>query len=111
MIEVESFLCCNICYRKLVGMHRNTTTVFLCCSFTVLLISFTVVRGQEITGGKGVDVAVEALGKPQTFLQCTKSVKDGGKAVFIGLTAAGAIGEVDINRLVRRKVSMFNHVS
>ncbi|XP_050373767.1 uncharacterized protein LOC126791333 [Argentina anserina] len=60
----------------------------------------------EITGGKGVDVAVEALGKQQTFLQCTKSVKDGGKAVFIGLTAAGAIGEVDINRLVRRKIKI-----
>ncbi|KAL6219736.1 hypothetical protein ACLB2K_007495 [Fragaria x ananassa] len=60
----------------------------------------------EISGGKGVDVAVEALGKPQTFLQCTQSVRDGGKAVFIGLTAAGVIGEVDINRLVRRKIQI-----
>lgn len=59
---------------------------------------------QEITGGKGVDVAVEALGKPQTFSQCTQSVKDGGKAVMIGLAQAGAVGEMDINRLVRRKV-------
>ena len=59
---------------------------------------------QEITGGKGVDVAVEALGKPQTFAQCTQSVKDGGKAVMIGLAQAGSLGEVDINRLVRRKV-------
>lgn len=58
-----------------------------------------------------MDVAVEALGKPQTFLQCVQSVRDGGKAVFIGLTAAGAVGEVDINRLVRRKVSRINHVS
>ncbi|KAK9950269.1 hypothetical protein M0R45_005767 [Rubus argutus] len=60
----------------------------------------------ELTGGKGVDVAVEALGKPQTFLQCVQSVRDGGKAVFIGLTAAGAVGEVDINRLVRRKIKI-----
>lgn len=60
--------------------------------------------GQEITGGKGVDIAVEALGKPQTFVQCTQSVRDGGKAVMIGLAQAGAVGEVDINRLVRRKV-------
>ena len=60
--------------------------------------------GQELTGGKGVDVAVEALGKPQTFAQCTQSVKDGGKAVMIGLSQAGAVGEIDINRLVRRKV-------
>lgn len=67
--------------------------------------------GQEITGGKGVDIAVEALGRPQTFLQCVQSVKDGGKAVMVGLSQAGAVGEVDINRLVRRKVSMINAVS
>ncbi|KAK8275201.1 hypothetical protein V6Z12_D10G122100 [Gossypium hirsutum] len=61
-------------------------------------------RIKEITGGPGVDIAVEALGKPQTFLQCLQSVRDGGKAVMIGLSKAGAIGEVDINRLVRRKI-------
>uniref|UniRef100_A0A6N2LJW3 Alcohol dehydrogenase-like C-terminal domain-containing protein n=1 Tax=Salix viminalis TaxID=40686 RepID=A0A6N2LJW3_SALVM len=58
----------------------------------------------EITGGRGADIAVEALGKPLTFSQCTQSVRDGGKAVMIGLAQAGAIGEIDINRLVRRKV-------
>lgn len=60
----------------------------------------------EITGGKGVDVAVEALGRPQTFLQCVQSVKDGGKAVMIGLAQTGSVGEVDINRLVRRKIQI-----
>lgn len=60
---------------------------------------------QEITGGMGVDIAVEALGKPKTFLQCTQSVRDGGKAVMIGLAATGSLGEVDITRLVRRQVS------
>lgn len=63
-------------------------------------------RIKEITGGKGVDIAVEALGKPQTFLQCIQSVRDGGKAVMIGLAKAGDIGEVDINRLVRRKIQV-----
>lgn len=52
-----------------------------------------------------MDVAVEALGKPLTFMQCTKSVRDGGKAVMIGLAPTNAIGEVDITRLVRRQVS------
>ncbi|ESR39670.1 PKS ER domain-containing protein [Citrus sinensis] len=61
---------------------------------------------REITGGMGVDIAVEALGKPQTFLQCVQSVKDGGKAVMIGLAQSGAVGEVDINRLVRRKIQV-----
>lgn len=57
-----------------------------------------------------MDVAVEALGRPQTFLQCVQSVKDGGKAVMIGLAQSGSVGEVDINRLVRRKVSIINDV-
>eukprot|EP00262_Sarcandra_glabra_P021292 TRINITY_DN8917_c0_g1_i1.p1 TRINITY_DN8917_c0_g1~~TRINITY_DN8917_c0_g1_i1.p1 ORF type:complete len:442 (+),score=67.55 TRINITY_DN8917_c0_g1_i1:69-1328(+) len=61
---------------------------------------------KEITGGKGVDIAVEALGRPLTFSQCTQSVRDGGKAVMIGLTASSAIGEVDINRLVRRQIKI-----
>lgn len=62
---------------------------------------------QDITGGFGVDVAVEALGKPQTFSQCVQSVRDGGKAVMIGLTLSGSKGEVDINHLVRRQVCAF----
>ncbi|PHT44288.1 hypothetical protein CQW23_18313 [Capsicum baccatum] len=62
--------------------------------------------GEEITGGLGVDVAVEALGKPQTFLQCVQSVRDGGKAVMIGLAQSGAKGEVDINHLVRRQIKV-----
>lgn len=61
---------------------------------------------KEITGGMGVDVAIEALGRPSTFLQCTKSVRDGGKAVMIGLAATNAIGEVDITRLVRRQIKI-----
>ncbi|XP_055811545.1 uncharacterized protein LOC129881184 [Solanum dulcamara] len=61
---------------------------------------------KDITGGYGVDVAVEALGRPQTFLQCVQSVRDGGKAVMIGLTLSGAKGEVDINHLVRRQIKV-----
>ena len=51
-------------------------------------------------------MAVEALGRPSTFMQCFNGVKDGGKAVMIGLAAAGSMGQVDINRLVRRQVNL-----
>ncbi|KAK1267294.1 Alcohol dehydrogenase-like 7 [Acorus gramineus] len=61
---------------------------------------------KEITGGMGVDVAIEALGKPLTFMQCTKAVRDGGKAVMIGLAATGAVAEIDITRLVRRQIKI-----
>ncbi|KAJ6805516.1 putative alcohol dehydrogenase [Iris pallida] len=60
----------------------------------------------EITGGRGVDVAVEALGRPSTFMQCTKSIRDGGKAVMIGLASSGSMGEIDINHLVRRQIKI-----
>lgn len=61
---------------------------------------------KEITGGRGVDVAVEALGRPSTFMQCTKSIRDGGKAVMIGLASSGSMGEIDINHLVRRQIKI-----
>ncbi|KAJ3681439.1 hypothetical protein LUZ60_015928 [Juncus effusus] len=63
-------------------------------------------RIKEITGGRGVDVAVEALGRAQTFSQCVKSVRDGGKAVMIGLASTNVVGEIDITRLVRRQVKI-----
>lgn len=94
---------------KLVQTHRNkhsNTSDVICLPFVFSSCFFW---NQELTGGKGVDIAVEALGKPQTFAQCTQSVKDGGRAIMIGLSQAGAVGEIDINRLVRRKVIMLTN--
>lgn len=73
-------------------------------------VQFYFNNGQEITDGRGVDVAVEALGKALTFAQCTQSVRDGGKAVMIGLAATNVIGEIDITRLVRRQVSYILYI-
>ncbi|KAL8249183.1 hypothetical protein R6Q59_006051 [Mikania micrantha] len=65
-----------------------------------------VAKIKEITGGMGVDTAVEALGNPKTFMQCVQSIRAGGKAVMIGLTLSGAKGEIDINHLVRRQIKV-----
>ncbi|ONK69408.1 uncharacterized protein A4U43_C05F22540 [Asparagus officinalis] len=54
----------------------------------------------------GVDIAIEALGRPSTFMQCTKSIRDGGKAVMIGLASNTAVGEININHLVRRQIKI-----
>ena len=55
-----------------------------------------------------MDIAVEALGKPATFNQAVMSVRDGGRAVMIGLAPWGVSSEVDITRLVRRQVLVFS---
>lgn len=42
-------------------------------------------RIQEITGGAGVDVAIEALGTQQTFESCLRSLKPGGTLSSLGV--------------------------
>ena len=61
-------------------------------------------RIREMTGGRGVDVAFEALGAPQTVLQAFNSVADGGRVVMIGIAAAGETVPLEITRIVRRGV-------
>ncbi|CAI7878299.1 unnamed protein product [Closterium sp. NIES-53] len=61
---------------------------------------------RAITGGRGVDVAVEALGRAETFGQTVHAVRDGGRAVMVGIAAAGTTAAVDITRLVRRNIKI-----
>jgi S-(hydroxymethyl)glutathione dehydrogenase/alcohol dehydrogenase len=56
----------------------------------------------EITGGRGVDVAIEALGMPATFEQALTLLADGGRMVPIGLAGGTTTAAVEINRIVRR---------
>jgi len=61
---------------------------------------------RDITGGRGVDVAFEALGRPETFVQAVESVRDGGRAVMVGIAPVGATAPVEITRVVRRKIQI-----
>jgi S-(hydroxymethyl)glutathione dehydrogenase/alcohol dehydrogenase len=61
-----------------------------------------VARALELTGGAGVDVAFEALGRPETFLQALAMLGDGGRLVAIGISAVDERAPIDITRLVRR---------
>jgi succinate semialdehyde reductase (NADPH) len=60
----------------------------------------------ELSGGKGVDVAFEALGRKDTFSLAVDVLDDGGRAVVVGIAPAGSRGEIDLARLVRRKLSI-----
>lgn len=61
-------------------------------------------RIREITKGRGVDVAVEALGRAETFVQAVEAVRDGGRAVMVGIAPAGVTASIEITRLVRREI-------
>ncbi len=56
--------------------------------------------------GRGIDICIEALGRPDTFQSTINSVADGGRAVLVGIAPAGVMGQVEITRLVRRKISI-----
>jgi S-(hydroxymethyl)glutathione dehydrogenase/alcohol dehydrogenase len=60
-----------------------------------------VARVLELTDG-GVDVAFEALGREQTFLQALDMLADGGRLVAVGIAPIGVRAPIDVTRLVRR---------
>jgi len=51
---------------------------------------FVAERLLNATGGRGVDVAIEAVGKPETFALCTQLVAAGGVVANIGVHGAPA---------------------
>jgi S-(hydroxymethyl)glutathione dehydrogenase/alcohol dehydrogenase len=61
-------------------------------------------RVRELTGGRGVDVAFEALGLPQTFQQALEVIRDGGRMVAVGIAPGKTTAAVEITRLVRREL-------
>ena len=62
---------------------------------------------RELTGGKGVDVAFEALGRPETVISAFDAVRDGGRVVVVGLAPTSVAAPVEITRLVRRSVGLY----
>lgn len=57
---------------------------------------------RELTGGVGVDVAFEALGRPETFSQAIKMLADGGRMVAVGIADGTTTANVEITPIVRR---------
>jgi S-(hydroxymethyl)glutathione dehydrogenase/alcohol dehydrogenase len=56
----------------------------------------------ELTEGRGVDVAFEATGRPESYESIVNLVKPGGRIVAIGFTPAGAKIPLEINRCIRK---------
>lgn len=60
---------------------------------------------RELTGG-GANLVIEAIGHPATFRQATEMSADGARCVMIGIAAVGRTAEIEITRLVRRKIQV-----
>jgi succinate semialdehyde reductase (NADPH) len=63
-----------------------------------------VARIRELTDGRGVDVAFEVLGRPDTFVQAFEMIRDGGRMVGVGIAAGRSTAPIEITRLVRREL-------
>ncbi len=59
-----------------------------------------------LTGGRGVDVAIEALGRPETVVNAFMMTRDGGRTVVIGIAAGTAAAPIEVTRLVRRGIRL-----
>lgn len=61
---------------------------------------------QKLTNGRGVDVAIEAIGRPETVTQAFNMVCDGGRVVVLGVAPMDAVAPIGITRLVRRGIQI-----
>lgn len=55
---------------------------------------------KELTGGRGVDFAFEAIGLPEPIEQAYDSLKKGGTCVVSGICRADARAAINVNQLV-----------
>jgi hypothetical protein len=63
-----------------------------------------VARVMELTGGLGVDVAIEAVGLPATFELCTELIRPGGRVANVGVH--GACVALHLEKLWSRDVTI-----
>jgi Zn-dependent alcohol dehydrogenase len=57
----------------------------------------------EELGADAIDVAIEAVGRPDTVALATGAVRNGGTAILVGLPPGGAAAELDVADLVVRE--------
>lgn len=58
----------------------------------------------QLTGGRGVDVAIEAVGLPSTFVACTEIIAAGGTVANVGVH--GIKADLNLDRLWDRNITI-----
>jgi len=61
---------------------------------------------RRLTGGEGVDVAFEALGRAETVTAAFRMARDGGRVVVIGIAPGQTAAPIEITHLVRRGIRL-----
>jgi S-(hydroxymethyl)glutathione dehydrogenase/alcohol dehydrogenase len=61
---------------------------------------------RRLTGGEGVDVAFEALGRSETVVAAFRMARDGGRVVVIGIAPGTTTAPIEITHLVRRGIRL-----
>jgi succinate semialdehyde reductase (NADPH) len=64
---------------------------------------------RELTNGRGVDVAFEAVGSADTTYQAAESVKVGGRVVLVGLMPVGSTAPIHSARIVRSGIQIIGN--
>jgi succinate semialdehyde reductase (NADPH) len=59
-----------------------------------------------LTDRKGVDVAIEALGRSETVVTAFNITREGGRTVVIGLAPGKTVAPIEVTRLVRRSIQL-----
>jgi S-(hydroxymethyl)glutathione dehydrogenase/alcohol dehydrogenase len=59
-----------------------------------------------LTGGQGVDIAIEVLGRPETVQNAFMMTRAGGRTVIIGVAPGTTTAAIEITRLVRRGIQV-----
>jgi S-(hydroxymethyl)glutathione dehydrogenase/alcohol dehydrogenase len=65
-----------------------------------------VAQVMSLTEGRGADVAIEALGRPETVVNAFMMTRDGGRTVVVGIAAGQAAAAIEVTRLVRRGIRL-----
>ena len=63
-------------------------------------------RVMQLTGGKGVDVAVEVVGRPEVIAEGLEMLAPSGSYLTMGLVTGGMISHLDIEKVVHKGLTL-----
>src|SRR5262245_44578875 len=63
-------------------------------------------RVMQLTGGKGVDLAVEVVGRPETIAEGLEMLAPSGTYLTMGLVTGGLISHIDMEKVVHKGLTI-----